>query len=114
MLQNIIGRKREIELIENCLNSNKPEFIAIYGRRRIGKTYLVKQLLGEKFSFYMTGVYQCSKNEMLAYFSEQLALYSRQKQARPKTRFERTEPWDESINPPKATLSIHPIFGYSN
>ena len=71
MLQNIIGRKREIELIENCLNSNKPEFIAIYGRRRIGKTYLVKQLLGEKFSFYMTGVYQCSKNVMLAYFSEQ-------------------------------------------
>lgn len=88
MLQNIIGRKREIELIENCINSNKPEFIAIYGRRRIGKTYLVKQLLGEKFSFYMTGVYQCSKNEMLAYFSEQLALYSGKKQPRPKTWFE--------------------------
>lgn len=61
MLQNIIGRKREIELIKNCVSSNKPEFIAIYGRRRIGKTYLVKQLLGEKFSFYMTGVYQCTK-----------------------------------------------------
>ena len=29
MLQNIIGRKREIELIENGINSNKPEFIAI-------------------------------------------------------------------------------------
>ena len=84
MLQNIIGRKREIELIENCIHSNKPEFIAIYGRRRIGKTYLVKQLLGEKFSFYMTGVYQCSKNEMIAYFSEQLALYSGKKQTRPK------------------------------
>lgn len=88
MLQNIIGRKREIELIENCISSNKPEFIAIYGRRRIGKTYLVKQLLGEKFSFYMTGVYQCSKNEMLAYFSEQLALYSGKKQAIPKNWFE--------------------------
>lgn len=85
MLQNIIGRKREIELIKNCVSSNKPEFIAIYGRRRIGKTYLVKQLLGEKFSFYMTGVYQCTKNEMLAYFSEQLSLYSGKKQARPKT-----------------------------
>ncbi len=88
MLQNIIGRKREIELIENCISSNKPEFIAIYGRRRIGKTYLVKQLLGEKFSFYMTGVYQCSKNEMLAYFSEQLALYSGKKQPEPKNWFE--------------------------
>ena len=76
MLQNIIGRKREIELIENCLNSNKPELVAVYGRRRIGKTFLVKQLLGDKFSFYMTGVFQCTKAQMLAYFSEQLALYS--------------------------------------
>ena len=40
MLQNIIGRKREIELIKNCVSSNKPEFIAIDGRRRIGETYL--------------------------------------------------------------------------
>ena len=47
MQQNIIGRKREINLLENCINSNKPEFVAIYGRRRIGKTYLVKQLLGK-------------------------------------------------------------------
>ena len=48
MLQNIIGRKREIELLEKCLTSSKPELIAVYGRRRIGKTYLVKQLLGDK------------------------------------------------------------------
>ncbi len=88
MLQDIIGRRREIDLIEGCINSNKPEFIAIYGRRRIGKTYLVKQLLGDSFCFYMTGVYQCSKTEMLAYFSEQLALYAGKKQAKPKTWFE--------------------------
>ena len=67
MLQNIIGRKREIELLEKCLTSSKAELIAVYGGRRIGKTYLVKQLLGDQFSFYMTGVYQCTKTEMLAY-----------------------------------------------
>lgn len=88
MLQNIIGRKREIALIESCLNSGKPELIAVYGRRRIGKTYLVKQLLGEKFCFYMTGVYQCSKAEMLTYFSQQLAYYAGRKQSKPKTWFE--------------------------
>ena len=47
MQQNIIGRKREINLLENCINYNKSEFVAIYGRRRIGKTHLVKQLLGK-------------------------------------------------------------------
>ncbi len=88
MRQNIIGRKREIELIENCLNSDKPEFVAVYGRRRIGKTFLVKQLLGDSFCFYMTGVYQCAKSDLLSYFSEQLASYSSKKQPRPKTWFE--------------------------
>lgn len=88
MLRNIIGRKREISQLNNCVNSDKPEFVAVYGRRRIGKTFLVKQLLGESFSFYMTGVYQCTKTEMLTYFSEQLYLYSGKKQSRPKTWFE--------------------------
>ena len=37
----IIGRKSEQELLEECLASKRPEFLAIYGRRRVGKTYLV-------------------------------------------------------------------------
>lgn len=88
MQQRIIGRRREIDLLKNCINSDKPEFVAVYGRRRIGKTYLVKQLLGDSFSFYMTGVYQCSKAEMLSYFSEQLCMYAGKKHKKPKTWFE--------------------------
>ena len=47
MQQNIIGRKREINLLEISQEENRNEFVAIYGRRRIGKTHLVKQLLGK-------------------------------------------------------------------
>ena len=36
----MIGRKEEIGILEDLLNSKKPEFLALYGRRRIGKTYL--------------------------------------------------------------------------
>ena len=38
----IVGRKREIEELRNLYESNKAEFVAIYGRRRVGKTFLVK------------------------------------------------------------------------
>ena len=44
MKENIIGREQEIEKLENYISSRKSEFIAIYGRRRVGKTFLVKEL----------------------------------------------------------------------
>ena len=34
----IIGREKEQDILENCMNSGRPEFIAVYGRRRVGKT----------------------------------------------------------------------------
>jgi uncharacterized protein len=34
----IIGRKEELRILEQMLSSNKPEFLAVYGRRRVGKT----------------------------------------------------------------------------
>lgn len=53
---NLIGRKAEIEVLERAKNSNRAEFIAIYGRRRVGKTYLIKQFFEENFTFYLTGM----------------------------------------------------------
>ena len=52
----IIGRKNEIEELETLYNSRKPEFVAIYGRRRVGKTYLVKELFKDRFTFWHTGL----------------------------------------------------------
>lgn len=48
MLQKIIGRKEEQKTLQDCYESNKPEFVAVYGRRRIGKTFLEKQFFKEK------------------------------------------------------------------
>ena len=52
----IIGRKREIDLLTQLYDSQKPEFVALYGRRRVGKTYLIKELFGGKFTFWHTGM----------------------------------------------------------
>ncbi len=72
----IIGREREKEILETCYKSNMAEFIAVYGRRRIGKTYLVKTFFKDKFDFYVTGIYQGSKGEQLKFFNKQLCEYS--------------------------------------
>ena len=55
-MSTIIGRKHEIEELERLYQSDRPEFVAIYGRRRVGKTFLIKQALKERFTFQHTGV----------------------------------------------------------
>ena len=72
----IIGREKELRLIQQCVSSDKAEFVAIYGRRRIGKTYLVRQYFADKFDFYATGIYQGSMKDQLRNFGEQLMMKS--------------------------------------
>lgn len=66
---NIIGRQKEIALLNQFYQSNKAELVAVYGRRRIGKTFLIDKTFGEKYDFYMTGIYEGTRAEQLANFS---------------------------------------------
>lgn len=50
----LIGRKEEKEILHEFFNSNRPELLAIFGRRRIGKTYLIKNFFEEKNCFFFT------------------------------------------------------------
>ena len=84
----IIGRRHEQDILGKCVASDKAEFIAVYGRRRIGKTFLVKQFFSETFDFYATGVYQITRSEQLKLWKEQLAKYSGIKRPKPKDWFE--------------------------
>ena len=52
----IIGRKKEIEMLNRLYNSNKAQFVAVYGRRRVGKTYLVNQVFKDRMTFHHTGL----------------------------------------------------------
>ena len=72
---NIIGRAAEKETIFDCLASPRPEFLLVYGRRRIGKTYLVKEYFNNRFSFYATGVPEDKTRGQLKAFNEELIRY---------------------------------------
>lgn len=52
----IAGRQREQNLLQRLKNSEKSEFLAVYGRRRVGKTYLIKESFNNNFSFFHTGL----------------------------------------------------------
>jgi len=51
----IIGREYETEELLKYYHSNKAELVAVYGRRRVGKTYLVREVFKNEFFFYCTG-----------------------------------------------------------
>lgn len=69
MKENIVGRELEIEKLENYMASHHSEFIAIYGRRRVGKTFLVKELFEGQFAFRITGKDNVSTKEQLINFN---------------------------------------------
>jgi uncharacterized protein len=51
----LIGRQKEKELLDSLLASKKAEFVAVYGRRRVGKTYLIRQYLKNELIFDFSG-----------------------------------------------------------
>ena len=72
----IIGRKKEQADFKTFLELEQPEFVAVYGRRRVGKTFLIKEFFNRKFSFYVTGLANAGKQEQLNNFNVSLGHYA--------------------------------------
>ena len=64
----IVGRKAEITDLDNYSKSSKAEFIAVYGRRRIGKTYLIRQYFNNRFTFEVSGAIDGTPQEQMLLF----------------------------------------------
>ena len=71
----IIGRDEEQSALQQYVESDKSEFIAVYGRRRVGKTFLIKEFFNNTFSFYISGMANASKKEQLENFNATLISY---------------------------------------
>ena len=52
----MIGRIAEIKKLETAYHSNRAEFVGVYGRRRVGKTYLVNETFADRFVFRHNGL----------------------------------------------------------
>ena len=68
MKEKMIGRKLEINLLREYLDSCKSEFVAVYGRRRVGKTFFIRQVIGDNACFALTGMENSGLREQLDNF----------------------------------------------
>ncbi len=81
----LIGRIKEKEILLSLLESEQSEFVAVYGRRRVGKTYLVRETFNYKFAFQHTGQLDTPMSEQLSEFRESLYAVGMKKCAMPRT-----------------------------
>ena len=68
----IIGRKAETALLKQISEDDVSHFAAVYGRRRIGKTFLIRETFGYRFTFQHTGLSGGSMKEQLYSFDASL------------------------------------------
>ena len=87
----IIGRNEECERLSRCIRSNSAQLVVVYGRRRVGKTYLINEFFENTFAFKLTGVYGQKRKEQLQNFTAELNRRSEKKYTSPKD-------WIEAFN----------------
>ncbi len=74
MLDNIIGRKEEKQILQTILHSRRSEFISVCGRRRVGKTFLIKEFFEEHLVFQTSGLANSGMNAQISAFSNELII----------------------------------------
>src|ERR1700694_979252 len=83
----IIGRKPEIAILKELLGSDKAELLALYGRRRVGKTFLIQEYFKGHLAFQCSGQYKGKTGDQLFNFARWLDDYfpKREKQPVPRS-----------------------------
>lgn len=87
----IIGREYEQHILRNICDEKEARLVAVYGRRRVGKTYLVKYFFNEKFDFFFTGSFEAAMKIQLTLFAGALRDYSGKTVPTPKNWFDAFE-----------------------
>ena len=99
----IIARRTEIALLESIVHSGTPEFVAVYGRRRVGKTFLIRNHFSERFSFYASGLNNRPKREQLKNFNSKLVEYGLKEKRIP-------QDWSEAFSRLKSLLEDDEVY----
>lgn len=75
-MDKLIGRKLEQAKLQACMESERSEFVVVYGRRRIGKTFLVRRFFKDNYAFSFVGKHEMGREQQLAEFAKELMRYS--------------------------------------
>lgn len=97
----LIGREKEKQILLDAINSEQSEFIAVYGRRRVGKTYLIRETFNYHFCFQHTGILDAPLKEQLKEFRQSLYDAGMPKAAMPKS-------WSDAFQLLKGWITSQP------
>ena len=103
----IIGRRQEIKELEQCERTEKSELVCVYGRRRVGKTFLVEQTFAGSFAFRATGVEGGNTRQQLKAFHQRLKEHGDETRTIPKDWFEAFSRLDQVLARKDTVLSPH-------
>lgn len=102
----VIGRKEELALLNKVYHSPEAALVAITGRRRIGKTFLVNTYFQANMSFEMVGTQNASLASQLTNFADQLSIYAQQTIAPPKSWAEAFKLLRQHLQPMSANKKV--------
>ena len=89
-MKKLIGRKPEISILLKALKSSKPELIAVYGRRRVGKTFLIRKVYNKNIQFEFSGIHNVPLKQQLNNFHLELSAKN--------TNFKKPSNWIEAFH----------------
>lgn len=81
----LVGREKELSILRGLMKSDESQFVAVYGRRRVGKTFLIRQAYKNDFVFQHSGTFGATRKQQLSDFRSSLYLAGMAKCAMPKT-----------------------------
>ena len=108
----LIGRFKELKSMEKLLHSDKSELVAVYGRRRVGKTFFIRESLKNKIDFQFTGLFQSNLSEHMNMWAQTITKNTNNKLniAQPKSWFEAFNQLEKLIENKRKTKRKKVIF----
>ena len=76
MEKKLIARDRECSMLRDCIESDRSEFVIVYGRRRVGKTFLVDQYFKMNYDFSFVRSHRSTQRGQLRNFGKAMKLYA--------------------------------------
>lgn len=89
-MNDLIGRDKEVKRLKRVMNEKEAQLVIVYGRRRVGKTYLVNEFFENNFAFKFTGAYDRPRQEQLKNYTLELNHISN-------TKYEVPKDWTEAF-----------------
>ena len=72
-MRELVGRHNEVHILQKAIKSNRPELIVVHGRRRVGKTFLIRSVYRDHMIFEFSGIKNAPINQQLKNFINRLS-----------------------------------------